>query len=144
MPPSLSVLQVPGVQHPKRKAWEDRLARLLTEVDIELERRHGDAYPLHPARARHGETSNPKYSGLFQISAQFSPGYGSRHGRGYVVEVRMVTLSTIPDDTRNAIESEAAELIRARLPDVFPGRTLDVQRDGPVYKLTGDFSLGTV
>jgi hypothetical protein len=39
---------------------------------------------------------------------------------------------------------EAAAEIRDRLPRFFPGRSLDVVRDGKNFKIIGDFSLGEV
>jgi hypothetical protein len=37
---------------------------------------------------------------------------------------------------------EAAVLIRKKLPLYFPGRSLEVARDGKRFKIIGDFSLG--
>ena len=130
------------MRHPKRKQWEDKLSELLQRIDVQLEQSYGDQYPLHPSRPKHGDTANPKYSGLFQISAGFSAGYGSEYGRGYVVEVRMVSLNSIPKAVREKIEQDAMERIRTELPTVFPDRNLRVERDGPIYKIVGDLSLG--
>jgi hypothetical protein len=38
----------------------------------------------------------------------------------------------------------AADLIREKLPRYFPGRNLEVVRDGKRFKIIGDFSLGDV
>jgi hypothetical protein len=115
---------------------------VLGDVDHLLEDKYGGSYDLHPARAEHGETGNPAQDGLFQIGAAFSAGYGSEQGRGYVLELRMVTLAAVPDAVCDRIEGEAVVLIAERLHAAFPGRELDVERDGPVYKIIGDLSLG--
>jgi hypothetical protein len=44
---------------------------------------------------------------------------------------------------RATIEQEAITRLRARLPEVFPGRTLSLIRDGAVWKIAGDLSLDT-
>ncbi len=66
------------------------------------------------------------------------------HGRGYIVEVRMVTLDNIPADERARIEDDAARMLDEHLERIFPNRDLDIQRDGATYKITGDLSLGSI
>jgi hypothetical protein len=129
------------VRHPRAEQWESRLRQVFDGIDDYLEDRYGDRYPLHPARARRGETSRPEHSGLFNVGASFSAGFGSRHGPGYVVEVRMVTLSRVPQAVREQIEREVVDLLRRELPRAFPGRHLHVDRDGPVFKIYGDLGL---
>jgi hypothetical protein len=133
-----------SLRHPKAIEWERKLKAVFDGIDRHLEEQYGGTYPLHPARPIRGRTSNPEQDGLFNVGAMFSPGYGSRHGAGYVVEVQMATLSRVPAEIREEIENEVARLLRQRLPEVFPGRELHVERDGPVYKIHGDLSLGSV
>jgi hypothetical protein len=97
--------------------------------------------PLHPARPPRGATSNKSQDGLFNVGASFTAGYGSAHGPGYVVEVRMVTLSRVPQYLRDRIEEEVVERLREELPKEFPERKLVVERDGQVYKIHGDLRL---
>ncbi|MFP4373462.1 MAG: hypothetical protein ACLFPO_03960 [Spirochaetaceae bacterium] len=130
--------------HPKTNAFEKEMDEVLREVDTELEERYGDRYPLHPARAEHGETASGRHSGLFSVDAYFTPGYGSELGRGYVVDVEMVTLADVPDDVEEEIEADAARRVEAKLQERFPERNFRVSRDGRVFKIRGDFSLGTV
>jgi len=122
--------------------FESRLKQLFDEVDDYLEEKYGDRYPLHPARARRGVTGNKESDGLFNVGAAFSAGYGSEHGRGYVIDVNMVTLANVPDRVDEQIEEDAAQYIRKRLPDYFPDRTLEVKRDKHSFKISGDLSLG--
>jgi hypothetical protein len=129
--------------HPKTNEFEKQMHELLLEVDAELEERYGDRYPLHPARAAHGETASGQYSGLFTVNTHFTPGYGSELGRGYVLDVEMVTLSDVPDEVEEEIEAEAATLLQRKLSERFPERDLRVERDRRVFKIRGDFSLGT-
>lgn len=128
-------------RHPLVIAWEEKLKRVFDEIDHELEERYGDRYPLHPNRPTRGETANPEDDGLFNVGASFTAGYGSQRGRGYVVSVRMVTLARVPADVQEQMENEVAVMLRERLPSIFPGRDLRVERDGHVFKITGDLSV---
>ena len=128
--------------NPKLAQWEARLHKLIRKIDHDLEDRHGDVWPLHPARPRRGSAANPQYDGLFRVTAAFSAGYGSRLGPGYVVRVEIVTLAAVSDDLRETIEQEAVDMLRAGLPQAFPGRDLRVERDGSVFKIFGDLSIG--
>jgi hypothetical protein len=129
------------VRHPKVEQWETRLRQVFDRIDDHLEHKYGRKLPLHPARPPRGATSNKSQDGLFNVGASFTAGYGSRHGPGYVVEVRMVTLSRVPQYLRDRIEEEVAERLREELPKEFPDRELVVERDGPVYKIYGDLRL---
>ena len=130
--------------HPRRAEWERRLGEVFARIDEDLEKAYGDRFDLHPARPPHGTTANRAHDGLFNIGAAFSAGYGSRHGRGYIVEVRMVTLDRVPDTVRGEIEEEVARRLAQELPRAFPGRRLQVERDGGVYKIFGDLSLDRI
>ncbi len=132
------------MQHHKLQRFLDTLKKLLDEVDDYLEDQYGGDYRLHPARAPRGATANKAASGLFSVSANFSAGYGSDHGRGYVLEFRIVTLEEVPDDVEEEIDEVAAQRIQQLLPRYFPDRDLQVSRDGHLFKLHGDLSLGTV
>ena len=123
-------------------AFEAGLKRVFDRIDDELESRYGDRYPLHPARPAGGQTGNPEMDGLFNIGAAFSAGYGSEYGPGYLVNVRMVTLRAVPPKVQEQMEEEVAAQLRRLLPEIFPGRTLHVDRDGHVFKIHGDLSLG--
>ena len=114
---------------------------LFDEIDDEIEERFGLLYNLHPARAKRGTTSNKEQDGLFDIGASFSAGFGSRRGRGYVLDVDMITLEHVPEEVRQRIEEIVADKIREKLPRFFPGKELSVRRDGNVFKVIGDLSL---
>lgn len=132
------------MRHPKAEAWERRLREVFDSIDAELEAQYGGRYPLHPARPRHGTTAHPGHSGLFTIGASFTAGYGSEHGAGYVVDVDMATLSEVPDEVEEQIHDRVVERLREELPRLFPGRNLQVSRDGRRFKIHGDLSLGGV
>ena len=132
------------MRHPKAIAWEKKLKKVFDEIDVYLESTYGKKYTLHPARAKHGTTGNREHDGLFQVGAAFSAGYGSKHGRGYIIETRMVTLDKVPVDVREDIEEEVVRLLEEKLPTAFPDRDLDVNRDGGVYKIHGDLGLGSL
>jgi hypothetical protein len=122
-------------------AWEARLKDVFDRIDHELEEKYGDRLPLHPMRPVHGETANPAASGLFEIGAAFSAGYGSQLGRGYIVSARLATLTTVAPETREQLASYVADRLRALLPEAFPGQDLRVERDGRVFKIVGDLGL---
>lgn len=129
-------------RHPKAVAWKRKLNEVFDRIDAELEAAYGDRYPLHPARAGKGKTSNPEHDGLFNVGTAFSAGYGSRHGAGYVVRLRVATLAHVPKPVLEEIEDVVVERLREELPEVFPGRDLKVTRDGPVFRIHGNRSLG--
>lgn len=126
------------------QAFEETLKKVFDRIDRDLEERYGHLYPLHPARPARGATGNPEMDGLFDIGAVFSAGFGSQYGPGYVVDVRMVTLKDVPVDVQERMENEVVEMLRRYLPEAFPGRQLKVARDGHVFKIFGDLSIGAV
>ena len=128
--------------HPKLTTFLDRLKMLFDEVDCYIEDLYGDRYPLHPVRPARGETSNPEADGLFNIGANFTPGFISELGRGYIIDVSIITLEKVCEDERREIYEAATEKVKELLPIHFPERELSVKRDGNHFKIQGDFSLG--
>lgn len=131
------------MRHHKAEAWEEKLDQAMEELDHYLEDKYGDRYILHPARPKEGKTADPASNGLFGVSANFTLGYGSEKGKGYVVDVRMVTLQPVEEAVRDTIEQVAIEKLQDLLPKYFPETHLNIHRDGPVIKIYGDLSLGT-
>jgi len=130
--------------HPKIVEFDNRMKKLFDEVDNFIEDLYGERYPLHPMRPARGETANPESDGLFNIGANFTPGYSSELGRGYLIEVSISTLEKVDDNVRHEIYETAADKVRELLPLHFPERELTVQRDGNHFKIQGDFSLGEI
>lgn len=130
------------MRHPHLIEMEKRLKSLFDEVDDRLEDLYGREYTLHPARPGRGTTSNREQDGLFNVGADFTPGFGSRLGRGYVIDVEMKTLENVPDAKREEILAETVNMVRKRLPHYFPNRVLRIDRDGRTFKIYGDLSLG--
>ena len=118
--------------------WERRLKELFDEIDDELEDRYGPLFSIHPARPRRGATSNKEHDGLFNVGASFSAGFGSRLGRGYVIDFDVVTLESIPRLIKEQIEQDVFLLVAEKLPRFFPSSTLRVDRDRSVIKIHGD------
>ncbi|MFP4483508.1 MAG: hypothetical protein ACOCYG_02435 [Spirochaetota bacterium] len=131
------------MSHPGVRDFNRRLKKVFDRVDDYLEEKYGGKYPLHPSRPRRGVTSNKAQDGLFNIGASFTAGYGSDLGRGYVVDVDMVTLAHIPSDVRRQIEEDAIAAVEAYLREEFPDRELHVSKDRHTFKIHGDLSLGT-
>jgi len=130
--------------HPKLVSFHDQLKALFDEVDNYIEELYGDRYPLHPMRPNRGETANPEADGLFNIGANFTPGFTSELGRGYIIDVSFSTLEKVDEDVRREIYEAATEKVKELLPVHFPERELIVRRDGNIFKIQGDFSLGTI
>lgn len=128
----------------KLERWEARLKQVFDEINDELEAEFGHRARRHPARPPHGATSNREDDGLFDLGAAFTVGIGSAHGPGYVVQARIATLDAVPADTQKKFEADVARRLKEKLPAAFPGVKLHVDRDGPVYKIHGDLSLGSL
>ncbi|MCL1818687.1 MAG: hypothetical protein FWG35_07130 [Spirochaetaceae bacterium] len=128
--------------HPKTIEFTGRLEKLFDEVTDYIEDVYGDSYPLHPVRPVRGATASPQADGLFTIGADFTPGYGSELGRGYLIDVTMATLEKVDESVRGEIYHAAVRRIEELLPRYFPERELVVRRDGNHFKIQGDFSLG--
>ncbi len=128
--------------HPKTVEWDERLKAMLDEVDHALEDRYGGHWRLRRNRPARGETANPEADGLFYVGAVFTPGFGSRLGRGYLIDLSLATDEELPDGKREEIEAYALALLRKLLPERFPERSLQVERDGRLYKIHGELGLG--
>ena len=124
--------------------FDNQMKAMLDAVDNYIEDKYGDLYPLHPVRPKRNETANPQADGLFSVRADFTPGYGSDLGRGYILKVEMKTLAEIPEDVRQTIFTDAVEKFRELLPVYFPDRELEIKQDKEFFKIVGDFSLGIV
>jgi len=130
--------------HPKLTSFLDQLKELFDEVDSYIEDTYGARYPLRPTRPGRGETTNPEADGLFNIGANFTPGFLSELGRGYIIDVSIATLEKVEDDVRREIYEAVTEKVKELLPLYFPERELTVKRDGNFFKIQGDFSLGSI
>jgi hypothetical protein len=129
--------------HPKQVALEGVLRKLFDDLDHYLEDTFHERYPLHPNRPARGKAASVAYDGLFSTGTQFTLGYGSKHGRGYIVSVEIRTLSRVKDEDKQEIEEAAMNYLRSRIKTYFPDRKIELKQDGNVYKLVGDFSLGS-
>ena len=128
--------------HPKQSALEDQLHKMCIALDNHLEDKFGTMFSLHPNRMKRGKTASANYDGLFSTGAQFTLGYGSKLGRGYLLDIDISTLEWTKKSEVALIEEEAILFIQEALPTYLPNRVLNVKRDGNVIKIVGDFSLG--
>jgi hypothetical protein len=127
----------------KLERWEDRLKQLFDEIDTEFEAEGAcRKFRRHPNRPPAFATSNREDDGLFDLGAAFTVGLGSQHGPGYVVQARIATLDDVSPETQAGFEDEVIRRLKNKLPTAFPGVELHVDRDGHVYKIHGDLSLG--
>ena len=131
-----------SLMSPQQAELERHLRLLCDELDHFLEDTYGNRYPLHPNRPPRGKAARVSYDGLFSTGTKFTLGYGSEHGRGYLVDIELSTLERVKPEDRGEIEKAAITFLREKLPEHFPARKLDVVKDGKVYKIVGDFSLG--
>ncbi len=130
------------MNHPKTNEWDTRMSELFDRVDRSLEDRYQGRWKLRRNRPVRGTTANPEMDGLFNVGVFFTPGFGSRLGRGYLVEIVIATEEHVPPDERKAIEDQVRTMVAAFLPDAFPGRDLRIERDGTMLKIHGDMGLG--
>lgn len=93
---------------------------------------------------KRGKGSNPSFDGLFSTSLAFTLGYGSKYGRGYVVNIDIRTLERVSQYDVAKIKGEAFSYLSQNLKVVIPEHELDVVYDGDLMKIVGDFSLGDV
>ncbi len=129
------------MNNPYMAEWEGTLKKIFDEIDDYLEDKYGYLYPLHPARAQRGITSNKSSDGLFNIGAAFSAGFGSKYGRGWVVDVHMVTLSKVPEKIKKEIYIEVTGKLKHLLEEYYPGKDIKVAKDGNVFKIFGELGL---
>ena len=97
--------------------------------------------PIAPPR---GRAARVAYDGLFSTGVKFTLGYGSEAGKGYLVDVEISTLDRVEPQQRARIEEDAVRFLSEHLKDFFPERDLRIVKDGKVYKIVGDFSLGSL
>jgi hypothetical protein len=128
--------------HPKLNAFTAALEALFREVDEILEDDWGGSFSLHPNLPARGATGNPEMDGLFEIAPDFTPGIGSELGRGYLISFRAATLEKVSPEQFEFLMEQASAMVKKNLPRFFPGRRLEVVRDGKRFKIVGDFSLG--
>lgn len=129
------------MRHHRAMKWEKKLRSVFDEIDYELEAQYTGLWPRHPSRPKRGATSNPEHDGLFNVGAAFSAGIGSKHGPGYTVEIRLSTLENVSADVRAKIKEQVFQCLEKKLPEVFPGRELEVSDDNGLIKIHGDLSL---
>jgi hypothetical protein len=132
------------MKHYKQILIEDKLKKICDLVDDVLEDNYGDSFRLHPNRSKRGEAANKAYDGLFNITASFTAGYGSDLGRGYVLDLNLVTLENVPGEFLDRITREVKDLIAEELKRVFPDREMKIAIEENILKITGDFHLGLV
>ncbi|NCN04621.1 MAG: hypothetical protein GW949_03210 [Spirochaetales bacterium] len=130
--------------HPKMQAFDKRMKEMFDEIDDVLEEKYGNRYPIHPNRPTRGATSNKAADGLFNVGVQFTAGYGSELGRGYTVDMNIATLENIPENEREDLLLFTVELIQEKLPIFFPEKNLTCARDRNLFKILGNFQLGTL
>jgi len=132
------------MRHHATLKWEQQLDKAMQELDHVLEEQFAGKYSRHPARPKRGTTAHHSHDGLLGIYANFTMGIGSQKGKGYVVDIKLVTLENVPTKVRKSIEDTALSELETLLPKYFPSVDLDIAKDGPVIKIYGDLSLGTV
>ena len=128
----------------RQHAFEKQLKSMFDKIDDDLEDKFNGNYRLHPNRSKRGTTSNKESDGLFNVGVAFSLGYGSKYGRGYVLDLSLSTLQRIPFGVKRKFYKNVYHLIVHYLPIFFPSRDLEIVKDGNIYKIIGDFTLGDV
>lgn len=130
--------------HPKTVEWDRKLKRICDRIDALLEEQYGGMYPLRPNRPQTGMTSNPEMDGLFNIQTMFTPGYTSKTGRGYLVEIEMSTLDYVEEKVKKEIQDIVLIKFKNELKREFPKRLLEIGIDENMIKIRGDLNLGSI
>lgn len=130
------------LRHRSVEEFELRLHELFGRIDGVLEVEFGELIPRDPRRPPVGSTADHTAEGLFHLGASFTTGYGSAYGPGYVVAIEMRAIRSPPIEIQTRIENRAIQLLQRELAAEFPDRKLEVVRDGTVWKIVGDLSLG--
>lgn len=129
---------------PRQEKLEADFASLCIELDNYLEDCYEGVFNRHPNRPHRGSGANPSFDGTFSTTAAFTLGYGSEHGRGYLINIDVRTLDRVSPDLMEEIKNRAFVFTQSKLPVVFPDRKLELVRDDGLLKIIGDFSLGDV
>lgn len=127
----------------KIRQFDKSLKKIFDLIDDYLENNYGKQYRLHPNRPGRGVTANKSSDGLFNVGASFSAGYGSVYGRGYVVDIDLVTLEHVPERVQTEIENEVADLLRGIIPEYFPDQDIRISRDGNILKIYGEIIVNS-
>lgn len=130
------------MRHQKLLEFNHRIKTMFDEIDDVLEKKYGQKYSLHPNRPKCGTTSSREMDCLFNIGADFTSGYGSRFGRGYVIHTRLSTMDHIPESVKKNINEDIENLVQKKLEMAFPDRILRLEHDGSQLKIIGNFRLG--
>lgn len=128
----------------QQRELEKQFRLLCDDLDHYLEDNFGHKYNLHPNRLKRGKAANVAYDGLFSTGVKFTLGIGSTYGRGYILDIVIVTLEKVEKTLRTKIETAAADYVKEKLPFYFPNRELKIVKDNNLYKIIGDFSLGEI
>ena len=129
------------MKNPLLAKWENKLQAIFDKIDAHLEEKYGHLYPLKQNRPMHKQGVTPDSDGLFDLGVRFSAGLGSNFGPGYVFRVKLATMSRIPSEFQEKVETEVIQLLENELPEAFPGKDLSVKREGVIYKIIGDLDL---
>jgi hypothetical protein len=130
--------------HPKMEAWDALVQEALAATDRRMEEVFGQNAKLRENRPAHGQTWNPQSSGLFNVRLDFTTGAGSELGPGYVLDLEVAGYDEPDGITRKRYIEACRIILQEELDARLPGRSLRFERDGAVWKLQGDFSLGGV
>lgn len=129
---------------PRQEKLEAGFAALCIELDNYLEDAYEGVFNRHPNRPGRGSGANPSFDGTFSTTAAFTLGYGSEHGRGYLINIEVRTLDIVSSDQMEEIKNRAYVFAKTKLPVLFPDRKLELVLDRGLLKIIGDFSLGDV
>jgi hypothetical protein len=129
------------LKNPLLEKWEEKLQEIFDRIDHQLEEKYGERFPLRPNRPSHKKGVTPDADGLFDLGVSFSVGIGSKLGPGYVFRVKLATLSRVPKEFQEEVEDQVVGMLQDQLPIEFPGKELQVARDGNIFKVYGDLDL---
>ncbi|AWG42494.1 hypothetical protein CR532_00490 [Candidatus Borreliella tachyglossi] len=123
----------------KFEELENVLFGICLDVDSALEDEFGSAYEIHPNRPSRGRAANGLLDGLFRVTTSFTPGYGSRFGRGYLIIIEIITLDVVDIEFSRRVVERGIKVFGEKLDEKFPAKKVFIVHDINVYKIIGDF-----
>lgn len=126
---------------PRQEKLEESFVLFEKAIDNYLEDTFSDEITIHPMRMKRGKGANPIHDGVFSTTIIFSMGFGTKYGRGYIINISISTLDNVSSHLKERIEEATFDFASKHAEEYLPGRNVECVRDAGLIKLIGNFSL---
>ncbi|MCR5732214.1 MAG: hypothetical protein K6G51_04685 [Sphaerochaetaceae bacterium] len=126
---------------PRQEKLEESFVSFEKVIDNHLEDMFSEEINIHPSRMKRGVGANPIHDGIFSVTIIFSMGYGTKYGRGYIINLSISTLDNISYELKQRIEEETFDFVSRHVNEYIPNRNIECVRDAGLIKLIGNFTL---